>query len=59
MTIDEMIEALDKIRKTEENEEIQYQLSSIGIFLAKVKDLITYATLKYTIQESGGYCKNV
>ena len=50
MTIDEMIEALDKIRKTEENEEIQYQLSSIGIFLAKVKDLITYATLKMTFK---------
>ena len=40
MTIDEMIEALEKIRKAEENEEVQYQLSCIGIFLINLKDLV-------------------
>ena len=40
MSIDEMIEALDKIRKSVEDEDTQYQLSCIGLFLSKLKEIV-------------------
>ena len=40
MSIDEMIKWLDEYRKTLNDEDANIRLSMIGIFLAKLKDLL-------------------
>ena len=40
MTLEEMIKVIDEARKSIDNEELQYKLANVGIFLAKLKDLI-------------------
>jgi len=40
MSIDEMIQWIDEYLKTLNDENAEYRLTMIGIFLAKLKDLL-------------------